>query len=138
MAINERVCSNNVDRVNGLNFLLCLEPIPVYQENDTVEKAWARSWSILHESLSKAIRVELNLSDNRQPTWQDLLDHLKITPRMPSPKVVGVDKLRFMQWLWNSVLHCCGVFLYLLLTFLGSTDSFVVGGRYTSAGLGEK
>ncbi|RPB27052.1 hypothetical protein L211DRAFT_846603 [Terfezia boudieri ATCC MYA-4762] len=89
VAINERVCSNNVDRVNGLNFLLCLDPIPVYQENDTVEKAWTRSWSILHEGLSKAIQVELKLSE---PTWQDLLNHLKITPGKPSPRVMGVDK----------------------------------------------
>lgn len=84
VAINERVCTNNVDRVNGLNFLLCLDPIPVYQENDTVDKAWARSWSILHENLQKAIRAELKVGGNQEPTWQDLLDHLELTPRMPS------------------------------------------------------
>lgn len=101
VAINERVCTNNVDRVNGLNFLLHLDPIPVYQENDTVEKAWARSWSILNENLEEAIRAELKLYGNEQPTWQGLLDHCKITPRKPTPKVT---------WAGKNVFHVPGAF----------------------------
>ena len=79
--INQRQCSNPVDRVNGLNFLLYQPRIPVYRETDTVDQAWSRSWISLREHIKSSIREELKLGVSEQPTWKQLLDHTGITPR---------------------------------------------------------
>ena len=79
--INQRVCSNPVDRVNGLNFLLYQPRIPVYRENKTVDQAWSRCWLSLRDHIKSSIREELGLNADQQPTWQQLLNHTEITTR---------------------------------------------------------
>ncbi len=83
--IRDRVCTNSVDRIAGLVYLLdCVDAIPAYYEMQSMEDAWTALVDVLDDVERATLFFTYPRPGNRnkvwRPSWSQVMNNVEVLP----------------------------------------------------------
>ncbi len=94
--MRDRVCTNSVDRIAGLVYLLnWVDGIPVYYEMQSMEDAWTALVDVLSRLERAALFFMYPRPGNRnkvwRPSWSQVMNNVEVLPSIPDVFEAWVD-----------------------------------------------